>query len=62
MTFGQYLQKVSLGGLFNILVLVPLLPVVMKECGMCSAPFRAPETKALARPSWQPFPCWCWPP
>jgi Na+/H+ antiporter NhaD/arsenite permease-like protein len=31
MTFGQYLQRVSLGGLFNILVLVPLLPVVLKE-------------------------------
>ena len=31
MTFGQYLQKVSLGGLLNIMVLVPLLPVVMKD-------------------------------
>jgi Na+/H+ antiporter NhaD/arsenite permease-like protein len=31
MTFGQYLQKVSLGGLLNLLVLVPLLPVVMKD-------------------------------
>jgi Na+/H+ antiporter NhaD/arsenite permease-like protein len=31
LTFGQYLQKVSLGGLLNILVLVPLLPVVMKD-------------------------------
>jgi Na+/H+ antiporter NhaD/arsenite permease-like protein len=31
MTFAQYLQRVSLGGLFNILVLVPLLPVVLKD-------------------------------
>lgn len=31
LTFAQYLQKVSLGGLFNILVLVPLLPVVLKD-------------------------------
>jgi Na+/H+ antiporter NhaD/arsenite permease-like protein len=31
LTFTQYLQKVSLGGLFNILVLVPLLPVVLKD-------------------------------
>lgn len=31
LTFVQYLQKVSLGGLFNILVLVPLLPVVLKD-------------------------------
>ena len=31
MTFAQYLQRVSLGGLLNILVLVPLLPVVLKD-------------------------------
>jgi Na+/H+ antiporter NhaD/arsenite permease-like protein len=31
MTFGQYLQKVSLGGLIAVLVLVPLLPWVMKD-------------------------------
>jgi Na+/H+ antiporter NhaD/arsenite permease-like protein len=31
MTFGQYLQKVSLGGLISVLVLIPLLPWVMKD-------------------------------
>jgi Na+/H+ antiporter NhaD/arsenite permease-like protein len=31
MTFVQYLQRVSLGGLLNILVLIPLLPVVLKD-------------------------------
>jgi Na+/H+ antiporter NhaD/arsenite permease-like protein len=31
MTFTQYLQKVSLGGLLSVLVLVPLLPWVMKD-------------------------------
>jgi Na+/H+ antiporter NhaD/arsenite permease-like protein len=31
MTFGQYLQKVSLGGLLAVLVLVPLLPWVMRD-------------------------------
>jgi Na+/H+ antiporter NhaD/arsenite permease-like protein len=31
MTFGQYLQKVSLGGLISVLVLIPLMPWVMKD-------------------------------
>ena len=31
MTFAQYLQRVSLGGLLNILILIPLLPVVLKD-------------------------------
>lgn len=31
MTFSQYLQKVSLGGLLAVLVLIPLMPWVMKE-------------------------------
>ena len=31
MTFGQYLQKMSLGGLISVLVLVPLMPFVMRE-------------------------------
>ena len=31
MSFGQYLQKVSLGGLLAVLVLVPLLPVLQPE-------------------------------
>ena len=31
MTFIQYLQRVSLGGLFSVLVLVPLLPWLMND-------------------------------
>jgi Na+/H+ antiporter NhaD/arsenite permease-like protein len=31
MTFGQYLQKVSPGGLLAVLVLIPLIPWVMKD-------------------------------
>jgi Na+/H+ antiporter NhaD/arsenite permease-like protein len=31
MTFGQYLQKVSLGGLIAVLVLIPLIPWIMKD-------------------------------
>ncbi len=31
MTFGQYLRKVSIGGLLSVLVLVPLLPLVMRD-------------------------------
>jgi Na+/H+ antiporter NhaD/arsenite permease-like protein len=31
MTFNQYLQKVSLGGLLSVLVLVPLMPWLMKD-------------------------------
>lgn len=31
MTFGQYLQKVSLGGLLAVLMVIPLLPVLMPQ-------------------------------
>jgi len=31
MTFSQYLQKVSLGGLLALLVIVPLMPWLMKD-------------------------------
>jgi Na+/H+ antiporter NhaD/arsenite permease-like protein len=31
LTFVQYLQKVSLGGLMTILVLIPLMPVALKD-------------------------------
>jgi Na+/H+ antiporter NhaD/arsenite permease-like protein len=31
MSFGQYLQRVSIGGLLSVLVLVPLLPLVMRD-------------------------------
>jgi Na+/H+ antiporter NhaD/arsenite permease-like protein len=31
MTFGQYLHRVSLGGLLSLLVLIPLLPLLMPD-------------------------------
>ncbi len=31
MTFSQYLQKVSLGGLLSLLVIIPLMPWLMKD-------------------------------
>lgn len=31
MTFGHYLQKVSLGGLLAVLIIIPLLPVLMPQ-------------------------------
>jgi Na+/H+ antiporter NhaD/arsenite permease-like protein len=31
MTFGQYIQKVSLGGLLSLLVIIPLLPLLMPD-------------------------------
>jgi Na+/H+ antiporter NhaD/arsenite permease-like protein len=31
MTFGQYLRRVSLGGLLSLLVLIPLLPLLMPD-------------------------------
>jgi Na+/H+ antiporter NhaD/arsenite permease-like protein len=31
MSFGQYLQKVSLGGLLSVLILAPLLPLVARD-------------------------------
>lgn len=31
MTFGEYLRRVSLGGLIAVLVIVPLLPVLMRD-------------------------------
>jgi Na+/H+ antiporter NhaD/arsenite permease-like protein len=31
MSFGQYLQRVSIGGLLSVLLLVPLLPLVMGD-------------------------------
>ena len=31
MSFGQYLRKVSIGGLLSVLVLVPLLPWLMRD-------------------------------
>jgi Na+/H+ antiporter NhaD/arsenite permease-like protein len=51
MTFTQYLQRVSLGGLLAVLVLMPLLPRVMGEvwCVQRDVPTMLQPTP-LARP------------
>jgi Na+/H+ antiporter NhaD/arsenite permease-like protein len=46
MTFGKYLQQVSLGGLFSMLVIVPLLPWLMP--GIWNVRRALPERKPLA--------------
>ncbi len=51
MSFGQYLQKVSLGGLLSVLILVPLLPLVMRDVWHVrqTLPDELPQTR-LERP------------
>ena len=46
MSFGKYLQQVSLGGLLAMLVIVPLLPLLMPEIWSVRRPL--PERKPLA--------------
>ena len=48
MTFNQYLQKVSIGGLISILVIIPLLPFVMKDVWKVTRTL--PADLALERP------------
>jgi Na+/H+ antiporter NhaD/arsenite permease-like protein len=51
MTFGQYLQKVSIGGLLSVLVLVPLLPLVMRDIWRVKQPLPAElSQQRLERP------------
>src|SRR5215510_5716061 len=51
MTFTQYLQRVSIGGLLSVLVLIPLMPRVMGEVWhvQCDVPATV-QPKPLARP------------
>lgn len=51
MTFSQYLHKVSPGGLVAVLVLIPLMPLIMKEVWhtRCSLPDNL-RIKPLKRP------------
>ncbi|TDN57800.1 SLC13 family permease [Paraburkholderia sp. BL10I2N1] len=51
MTFGEYLRRVSLGGLVAVLVIVPLLPVLMRDLWTLkrTLPPRAPA-KRIERP------------
>ena len=51
LTFVQYLQKVSLGGLLTILVLIPLMPVALKDVWDVQRSLPADlRPKPLARP------------
>lgn len=52
MTFGQYLVKVSLGGLLSLVILVPLLPLLMPDLWRLqrSLPPQEPQ-KPLERPA-----------
>ncbi len=51
MSFGQYLKKVSLGGLMSVLTLIPLLPLVMRDIWRVTEtlPVELPERR-LERP------------
>jgi len=51
MTFGQYLQRVSLGGLLSVLILVPLMPLLMGEIWQVERPLPADlKAEPLSRP------------
>ena len=57
MSFGQYIQKVSLGGLLAVLVLGPLLPVLQPEVWhvRLEHPVELPAQR-IERPASR---CWC---
>ncbi len=51
MTFGQYLRKVSLGGLLSLLVIIPLLPLLMPDLWRVRRTLPSHESeKPLQRP------------
>ncbi|HKC95040.1 MAG TPA: SLC13 family permease, partial [Nitrospira sp.] len=52
MTFGQYLRKVSLGGLLSLLVLIPLLPLLMPDLWRLRRPL---PSQASERPFQRPW-------
>jgi Na+/H+ antiporter NhaD/arsenite permease-like protein len=53
MSFGEYLQKVSLGGLIALLVLIPLLPWLMPEVwNMQRTLPPPPQSKPLEKPGY----------
>lgn len=56
LTFGEYLQKVSLGGLLSLLVLLPLLPWLMPDVwrARCELPANSP-TPRIERPFFAAF-------
>ena len=52
MTFGQYLRRVSLGGLLSLLVLIPLLPLLMPDLWRLRRPL---PSQASERPFQRPW-------
>jgi hypothetical protein len=51
MSFGEYLRRVSLGGVLALLVIVPLLPVLMRGVWRLRRPLPPPVARArLVRP------------
>jgi Na+/H+ antiporter NhaD/arsenite permease-like protein len=51
MSFGQYLRKVSLGGVLSLVVLVPMLPLLMPDVWRLRRPLPPAEpVKPLERP------------
>lgn len=56
LTFGEYLQKVSLGGVLAILVLIPLMPLLLREVWQAHTTLPAALRPAqIERPSFCAF-------
>ena len=56
LTFAQYLQKMSLGGLLTIVVLIPLMPIVIKDVWHVQRTLPAGlRPKRIARPAMAAF-------
>lgn len=56
LTFGEYLQKVSLGGVMAILVLIPLMPLLLREVWQARTTLPADLRPApIERPSFCAF-------
>jgi Na+/H+ antiporter NhaD/arsenite permease-like protein len=52
MTFGHYLQKVSLGGLLSVLLVIPLLPVLMPQIWRAHSTLPAEKVEAPIEHPW----------
>jgi Na+/H+ antiporter NhaD/arsenite permease-like protein len=52
MTFGHYLQKVSLGGLLAVLMVIPLLPVLLPQIWRAQRPLPAETVQAPIEHPW----------
>ena len=52
MTFGQYIQKVSLGGLLSLLVIIPLLPLLMPDLWRIQRPLPPKQSQQPLQRPW----------